>query len=359
MSDRAPFLDLTDDQLQALAISEGERLSGLPAGTPSVGNMRSIFEVEAMLIQHAHDIGIRPIAEYIDPVAAQSWFLRMHGLHAGVPFRGAAATRGHAAVTSATGGRLRAGAVLLIGGQPFTTDDDVRLAADEAAAVAVTARLAGAAGNVAAGAAVTFEVEPVPADATAEVLAGWVTAPGYDADDVSTPAGTERYRRRVLPGFAVRGEANTLARYRLAAFGVPGVSSVAAGRAVRGYGSADISVLFNGRLPTDDEILLVQAAIEDEGLVGRDVRASAPRVVSVAVTVSITGTATTATVEAAIEAWWRANVGIGDGVLVQTLYARAAAGVVGVSSIVYSSPASNLAAVANTWYQPSIRVTRA
>ena len=365
MSDpQPPWLALTDDQLRDAVIADGERLSG-HVGQPSVGLERGLFEVNALTVQRVFGVGIRPIARHADPRVATGLYLRLHAIIAGVDYRATArAAQGHVTVSSATGGTMPAGTTILAGGQTYETNERLRLTAGEAMTVAVTASVAGAAGNVASGTAASFDGTPEPADSTVALLAGWITVPGYDADDVNDDVLVERFRPRVLAGYQVKGEANTLARYRLVALGVnpgPGryVTSVASGRAQRGYGSADISALVNGRLPTDDEIQLVQAEIANAGIGGRDVRAAAPRVVSVAVTVKIEGSATLTAVEDAIDAWWRANIGIKDGLLVQTLYSSAHASVAGVDSIVYKSPADNIAARANTWLSPSITVTRA
>ena len=77
--------------------------------------------------------------------------------------------------------------------------------------------------------------------------------------------------------------------------------------------------------------------------------------------VTFTGTASEADVEDAITAWWRAcfQVGIGDGVLVQSLYNDAHGSVFGITSIDYDSPADNLPARAAVWYSPSVPERRA
>ena len=353
------WLTLTDEQLRDEVIATGQEATGLPVG-PSYGATQGEWETLAMTVQRLFIVAVRPIAESADPRRATGLFLRLHGLNAAAPFRAAAgATEGYMHVTSATGGRMRAGTVVEAATVQFATLVEARLPAGEATPVAIRAEVAGEAGNIAAGTAVEFDATPTPADAVAELRAQWVTVVGFDADDVSTPEGSERYRPRVLAGMDVRGEANTLARYRFVALGVPGVSSVGSARAPRGYGSADISTLFEGQLPTEAQLDLVRAALARAGLVTRDVRATAPAVVNVAVNVSITGTASLTETEDAIDGWWRSEIGIGDGVLVQSLYASAHLGVEGIESIVYSSPSQNLLPAVNRWYQPSITVVRA
>ena len=284
--------------------------------------------------------------------------LRVAGLEAGAPFRvTAGAAQGRVTVASATGGRLAEGSIVEAGGQRYVTDNRARLTAGVAASVAVTAEAGGAAGNVAAGTAAQFASGTEPDDVTARLDAQWILVVGFDADDLTTEAGTESYRERVLAGYDVRGDGPAIARYRLAAIGVPDLSSVRVGRSPRAYGSADVVVLFEGRLPTDDELDLVRAEIARAGLVGRDLRVRAPDVVSVAVTAKITGTATTDTVEDAIDAWWRANIGIGDNVLRQDLFRQSTVGVEGLDTIDFRSPAADLDGRTVTWYQPSITVT--
>ena len=85
---------------------------------------------------------------------------------------------------------------------------------------------------MASGTEVTI-ASPDPADVVARLDAQWVTIYGHNGDDLATDAGVERFRRRVRLGFEIRGEAEIHARYRLAAFGVDGVSSVSVGRTPR------------------------------------------------------------------------------------------------------------------------------
>ena len=358
MSDLQPdFLDLTDQQIRTEVVSTALRESGQTAGS-AVSFRMTIWETMALLIVRFYQTVLRPIAIYVDPRAATGFWLQMHGLQAAVQLRSARAARGFVTVTSAAGGRLRAGSTLEAGGLQFTTDTETRLLAGEPMATPITAVLTGDAGNVAAGSEVTLN-DPDPADAVARLDAQWVTFYGHAADDLSTSAGVERFRTRVMLGYQIRGDAKIAARYRLAAFGVEGVSSCAVGRAPRGPKSVDVTVLFSGRLPTDEQLDRVRAAVDEAALATSDVRTVAPRVVSVAVSVSVTGTAILSEVEAAIDLWWRARVGIGDGLLVQELYAGAHAGVAGVTSIVYSSPGADLPPTPVAWYSPSISVARA
>ena len=162
----------------------------------------------------------------------------------------------------------------------------------------------------------------------------------------------------MLLGYEIRGDAHLIARYRLAGFSVDGVSSCVVGRAPRGPGTVNVPVLFGGRLPTNDQLDLVRAALDDAGLGGDDVRAVAPQIVTAVVAATLVGTADTADVEAAILAWWRAHIGIGDGVSEAALHAGATAGLAGVTSINYSSPAADLPAQPGIWYSPAITVTR-
>ena len=351
------LLTWTDAEIRDWILATAERESGFRRSA-SVGPITGLWEMTALAFQRAWTVGVRPTVANIDPETATGFYLRIIGIGAGVRFREPRAAKGFAMVTSATGGRIRAGAILEAGDQRYTVDASTRLPASEATAVAITAEVAGNAGNVASGTEVTIS-SPDPADAVARLDAQWLTIYGHGGDDLSSDAGVERFRRRVVLGFEIRGEAEIHARYRLAAFGIDGVSSVSVGRTPRGYGSADVAVLFDGLLPTEAQLAIVRAAIDEAALGGRDVRAVEPRIVSVAVRATITGTATVTAVEDAIAAWFRAHVGIGDGVTEAALHAGATAGVAGVTSINYSSPAADLPAVPGAWYQPAITVTEA
>ena len=83
--------------------------------------------------------------------------------------------------------------------------------------------------------------------------------------------------QRTLVGYQITGDHDIEARYREAALRVDGVSSVATRRTPRGYGSADVVVLFRGLLPTQAELQLVEAALNDAGLVGEDTWVRAPK----------------------------------------------------------------------------------
>lgn len=359
-----PWSTLTDAEIREWVLTTAEAESDFERSDP-VGPLTGLYELIALAQQRAWAVAIRPIVENIDPEVATGVHLRVHGLSAGARYRSAArAARGYVTVVSATGGRARTGAVVEAGGQSFAVDADVRLVAAVRTAVAVTAVTPGAAGNVAAGTAAAWasgviEARQVPADAVVTLEAQWIVTYGYDADDISTDRGTEAYRRRVLAGYAVRGNAQTEARYRLAAFGVPGVTNARTRRTPRGPGSVDVGVLVERRLPTDAELALVRAAIGEAGIVGDDILVGAPDIVSVAVAAEIVGTATDEAVEAAIDAWWRSRIGIGDGLLVQDLFREATAGIAGLESVEFSSPVANIAGTAFTWLQPAITVTAA
>ena len=359
MSDLAPpeWLDRTPEQVRDEVVAYGVAESGTGLGD-SVSHLATVWEPMGLLFQRLYATGLQPTAEAIDVRTAPGWWLRIHGLSAGEPWREEPrAAQGYARVTSATGGTMPAGTVLEAGGQQFGTDREVRLGAGVPASVAVTALVGGAAGNVAAGTAVEIPT-PVPADLVATLPAQWVTVYGFDAD-TDDAAGVERYRARVRAALAVRGEANTEARYRLAAIRVPGVTAVRMLREPRDYGSTDLLFLARGDLPTPNDIDLVRAAVDREGLVCRDLWVRAPRSVPVVVEAEISGTATEAEVEAAIEAWWLANVSIGDPVEVEDLYQQATSGLPGLLNILYTSPVANLPGDVPSWYRPTIRVTRA
>ena len=350
MSDPAApeWLTRTAKEIRDDAIAYGVAESGYGAGE-SASHRSTVWQPMGMMMAHAWRTAIRPIARAIDPETAPAWYLRRHGMNARVPWR---------AQPRAT---LAAGAVVAAGGQTYTTDAEVTLPAGEATAVAVTAAAAGAAGNVAAGAEAAFDPAPAGAvaDATVALQADWITWYGFnrDADDV------EAYRQRVLAGMRLHGEAeadNSIPdRYRVAALGVPGVSSVALARTPRDYGSMDLAVLVRGRLPTTAELELVRSACARAGLVCRDLWVRAPEAITVQVELTYTGSATTAAVEQAVDAWWRAHIGIGKAVLVEDLYRQATADLAGVYEVDYNSPGDNLRALPSVWYRPIVNAEAA
>ena len=359
MSDPRPdWLDLSDEQIRSdVKALADEQLGPTPRGVPATFRV-TVREFMALSTQRYFATAARPMAQHVDPRIATGAYLRWHGLFAGVPLRAARAAQGSMTLTSATGGRVRAGAVADAGGARFVVDRDVRLPAGVDTVAPVTAEATGAGGNVAAGTAVEL-VDPNPDDLVGRLDADWLILYGHPADDLSTSEGTERYRTRVDLGYTIRGDAQLIARYRFTALGVSGVSSASVGRAPRGAGSVDVAVLFGGLLPSDAQLDVVRAAIDEANLAGDDTRVVAPRIITVAVVATITGTAVTTDVEDAILAWWRANISIGAGVSEAALHAGATAGVAGITSINYSSPVADLPAIAAAWYSPSISVTRA
>ena len=358
MSDPRPaWLDLTDEQIRSdvKALADAH-LGPTPRGVAATFRV-TVREFMALAVQRFFATAARPMAQHVDPRIATGAYLRWHGLFAGVPLRDARAAQGSMTLTSATGGRVRAGAVADAGGARFVVDRDVRLFAGVDTVAPVTAEAAGAGGNVAAGTAVEL-VDPNPDDLVARLDADWLVLYGHPADDLSTFEGTEQYRTRVDLGYTIRGDAEVIARYRFVALGVLGVSSASVGRAPRGPKSVDVAVLFGGLLPSDAQLDVVRAALDEANLTGEDTRAVAPRVITVAVVATITGTAVLTDVEDAILTWWRANVGIGAGVSEAALHAGATAGATGITSINYSSPVADLPAIAAAWYSPSITITR-
>ena len=112
-----------------------------------------------------------------------------------------------------------------------------------------------------------------------------------------------------------------------------------------------MAVLFGGLLPTDAQLDVVRAAIDEANLTGDDTRVVAPRVITVAVVATITGTAVTTDVEDAILAWWRANISHWRW-RVRSGAARGCDGGRGghhVASIT-RSPVADLPAIAAAWY---------
>ena len=291
MSDPRPaWLDLTDEQIRSdvKALADAH-IGPTPRGVPATFRV-TVREFMALAIQRYFATAVRPMAQHVDPRIATGAYLRWHGLFAGVPLRAARAAQGNITLTSVTGGLVRAGAVADAGGARFSVDRDVLLLSGVDTPAPVTAETTGAGGNVAAGTAVEL-VDPLPDDLVARLDADWLIFYGHPADDVTTPEGTERYRTRVDLGYTIRGDAQLIARYRFTALGVSGISSASVGRAPRGAGSVDIAVLVDGLLPSDAQLDVVRAAIDEANLAGDDTRVVAPRVITVAVVATITGTA--------------------------------------------------------------------
>ena len=117
----------------------------------------TVAETNGLLFQRWMQRHVRPIAAHSDPRVADGFYLQLHGITAGVPVREARAAQGYATFTSATGGRVREGALLEAGGQSFAVAASTRLPAGTDTAVLIVAQETGDAGNVASGSAVRLE----------------------------------------------------------------------------------------------------------------------------------------------------------------------------------------------------------
>lgn len=349
MSDPRPdWLDLSDEQIRSDVKALADATLGpTPRGVASTQRV-TVREFLALAVQRFFAIAVRPMAQNVDPRIATGVYLRWWGIASGAVHRSARATKGYATITAPAAGMVTRGVIIEAGGQRLAVDADTAIAAATATGVPVTATVVGAAGNVASGAAAEFAGDgpDAPDDATVELRRRWVTVPGHDTDTDDT------LRVRVLAALLVRAETNTPARYRLAAYGAPGVSSVATERTPRGYGSADLAVLIRGGVPTQDQLDLVEREIEADGLSCRDLWVRAPEVITVAVEAVLSSSTDTTAAATAIEAWWRAEIGVGDGVPVARLYREAAAGFL----VEFRQPLRNLPARASVWYEPSISV---
>jgi uncharacterized phage protein gp47/JayE len=157
-----------------------------------------------------------------------------------------------------------------------------------AAALPVAATLAGAAYNLPAGTALTFE-SPVPGVAASAIVAAGGIAGGIDGDDGD--AGTERVRARLLLRLQEPPEGGADQDYIEWALDVPGVTRAWVFRRELGLGTVVVRFVFDGRasgiLPTAADVAAVQASIDANLPATAVATAAAPTELDIAFTIHV------------------------------------------------------------------------
>ena len=318
MSD--PIPSEADVRRSAFEHAENEtRLQNLS----SVGALRGIVETTVLLVLRVWRSFVTPAMRQIDRLSATGFWLRMHGLNAGLTPLEAQTARGILTATASSAGTLPTGTEVSAPGFPtFTVDGEVAYV-DGQFSVPVTATSAGAAGNLPAGTSLS------PPEGLDTLVAGddWLTIPGADAED------DDALRTRIADRQESLGDGHPAAQYRLVSMSVPGIAECVVRRTPRGAGSADVIIRSVVGAPTAVQIDAVTAALDGHLMLGRDVLVLRPVAVTAAISVTYAGSATPDQVRQSV-AQYLASLRIGAVLTEEGLYAglRAADGFVVLSA---------------------------
>lgn len=227
---------------------------------------------------HAH---LDYLADQIHPDTADRAHLVRHAAWWGVPPKPATQAKGPVTVLGAVDAAVEAGTLMQYGGRDYTVDADVVLAA-ATALVAVTARDAGIAGNVPAGAKLAFvgPVAGVQSQATAE------TGITDGTDDESAGNLLARLLRRMQ----TPPHGGAKADYIAWALEIPGVTRAWVFPGWAGAGTVGVAFVCDGQeggiIPDADKVAEVQAHIDARRPVTAEVIVFAPTPVALDLTIT-------------------------------------------------------------------------
>lgn len=313
MSDQS-FLEKSEAEIRQEVIEIGERETGL-SNLKSTGVLRGVFETTAQLIIRVYTLFLTPLLKQIDRRTATGFWLDLHGNNLGVPREKASRTRGVFAGTAYAGGKIEQGAWVRIEGSDlrFRVLQDVSFLTGSFS-IQVEAETAGAEYNISPGTPlvltkVTQGVEFI------EAAGGWISYSGTDVES------DDLYRGRIDDRWNAQGEGNPPSKYELVARSVPGVAQAKVIRTPRGFGSTDVLIAGSAGLPTETQLADVRSALDDLGMVCRDLIVRAPESVEVPVEIEFSGDYSEQDVENAVRSWIAA-LGIAVPLEVRKLYSE-------------------------------------
>lgn len=168
---------------------------------------------------------------------------------------------------------------LTAGGTEFITDEDgVITAGGLSCTVRATARTAGAAGNVPAGAVVLMAEAPIG-------VIGCVNALGFSGGEDSES--DETLRARVIESYRNLPNGANAAFYKTQALSVAGVAKANVFPRVDGIGTVGVVIASESGMPTDELVAQVAQLLDSQREICVDISVSAPEKVPVEVEVSL------------------------------------------------------------------------
>jgi len=267
------------------------------------GDLRGRLEIVGPLLRRAMaDVlgavwggGVHGLYGYLDWLARQLFadtaeraeLLRKAALYGIVPNAATFAT-GNVTAVGTNGAAILAGTILRLDAVTAYSVVTGQVVASGTATLPVTAVLAGAAGNLPAAAALTFE-SPIPGvSASAVVSTGGITG-GDDGD--AGDAGTERIRARLLLRLRQPPTGGSDQDYKTWALAVAGVTRVFVYRRENGLGTVVVRFVrdndVGGIFPDSGEVAAVQASLDANRPTTAVATAVAPTALAVAFTIHV------------------------------------------------------------------------
>jgi uncharacterized phage protein gp47/JayE len=278
-------------------------------------------------------------------------YLDAEGLARGLPRNEASKAVGSFIARGYAGGTIAAGTWIVVDGTDLrfcvTADTPFVTAIDTP--VPVKAEFTGSLYNLQAGTKVHAS-KVVQGLESVTVLAGWVSSAGED-DELDDP-----YRIRIKALNALYAEGNPPSKYEYLAAKISGVAQAKVIRAPRGWGSINVLIATAAGLPLRALLDQVATALNDEGLVCRDMQVRAPEALPVTFAVSYQGDVAEALLVQAIQSYVLA-VSIGGRLELRDLYKTIAAKYT-LSRFVITSPAHDIEAAASEKIIPTVQVTK-
>jgi hypothetical protein len=348
MSDPS-FLEKTEDEIRKEVFEIGEQETGL-SNFKSVGVLRGIFETITLLVARIYTAFLSPLLKQVDRRTATGFWLDVHGNNLGVSRYRETRTQGSFTGTAYASGSLKAGSWVRVEGSDlrFRVVQEISFLTGSFD-IPVEAEAAGSEYNIAPGTpliltSVTQGVESVAAGS------GWIT---YSGTDDETDAA---YRSRIDDRWNAQGEGNPPSKYELVARSVDGVAEAKVIRTPRGFGSIDVLIAGSAGLPTETQLSDVRDALDDYGMICRDLIVRAPETVAADVSIEFSGNYTALEVENAVRAWIAA-LGIGVDLEVRKLYSEPWSGWT-FTSFEVLLPDRDVAVGENEIVVPTITVTK-
>lgn len=263
MSDELTFLDKTKDEIKTEIFRIAEEETGIK-NYKSTGVLRGFLEVLVIVVFALYDKALNYIYNRADLDRATGFWLALWGLLLGVTRKPATRTTGSLTVKAYASGTLEKGSYLRADGTElrFKVTETLQFLTGTFTAP-VEAEFTGSIYNIPEGTPVSFRKVILGIEETT-LEAGWITTQG-DEEEKDDP-----YRTRIKAKWMSQGEGNPPYKFQLIASSVSGIIEAKVVRAPRGQGTADLYISSVSGDKPDSLKTAVETAIEDAGLICRD-----------------------------------------------------------------------------------------
>lgn len=275
-----PFTTLNQDAISSNILRDiSGQLPGANTGTDSDYGVRAGANGSAIEGLYQHQSWI---AKQIFPDSADSDILALHARVRGLSKKQAKAASGTVQLSGAPGSTASAGLIVALqNGAQYQTTADATIGAGDTVTVAATAVVAGSAGNVAEGAALTVQLPPAGLASAASIVS---MVGGTDEET------DEQLLARLLDVIRNPAAGGNVYDFRRWAMSVSGVTSAYVYPLRRGLGTVDIVITASGGLPSSDTIAATQAYIDSvRPVTAKNALVLAPTIVPIDHSVNIKG----------------------------------------------------------------------